>query len=93
MNKDIGKDQEANSNNKVFKIIQKTDDTQIIISLNNFKESQYVDIRTYWKPVDKDYMPTKKGITISLSGDLSQLEEVIAALEEIKDFVSSGDKE
>ena len=62
---------------KEFKPIQKTDDTQIRVSLKEYKESQYLDIRQYWKPEDKEeYLPTKSGVTLSVNDTLDEIEEL-----------------
>jgi len=38
-----------------------------IISLNHFQGNDYMDIRLFYKPDDKeDFLPTRKGISLSV---------------------------
>ncbi len=53
---------------KEFTPIQKDDALQIRVALRSYGNSEYLDIREYWHPSDKEseiYLPTKKGITLS----------------------------
>jgi hypothetical protein len=38
---------------------------RIIVSVKEFKGKQYVDVRTYFANDDGEWIPTKKGITLS----------------------------
>jgi hypothetical protein len=57
---------------------------KIIIMLKEFKGKQYIDIRTYFENQDGEWIPTKKGI--SLTPD--NLDDVIKFLKEAKQKVS-----
>jgi len=72
----------------VFGTIQKSDDQLIMISLNKWKEYEYLDLRQWWKPKDKeDFMPTKAGFTVPIKDDLDCLEELIEALGKARDYL------
>lgn len=63
----------------IIKEITKNDDTVIRISTTQFRGQEYIDIRSYVKNQEGEYIPTKKGITLSKS----VLPEVLAALQQI----------
>ncbi|HIC90544.1 MAG TPA: transcriptional regulator [Syntrophaceae bacterium] len=55
----------------------------IRVSLTEFKGKQYIDIRSYFQVEDgKDRVPTRKGITISVSM-YPELKKAIAELEKV----------
>jgi len=57
---------------------------KIIILLKEFKGKQYIDIRTYFENQEGEWIPTKKGI--SLTPD--NLDDVIKFLKDAKQKVS-----
>jgi len=73
---------------KDFGFIQKTDDTQTRIAIKSFKDKQYLDIRDWWLPKDKDdYLPTKKGITISIEDSFELLQDFHNKITEAYNFL------
>lgn len=73
---------------KDFPPIQKSDDTQIRIALKSYRNSEYIDIRAFWRPGEsEDYLPTKRGITIPVKESLEQLEQLQGTLEEIHNLL------
>ncbi len=79
----------------VFGTIQKDDDQLIMISLNNYKGYEYLDLRQWWKPKDQqDFLPTKQGFTVPIKDTLDYLEKLIETLEEAKNYLEKqGSKE
>jgi hypothetical protein len=74
---------------QVFGTIQKSDDTLIMVCLNNYKGYSYIDVRQWWKPYNEEnYKPTKHGITIPIDDTLTFLDETIAALIKAKEQLS-----
>jgi hypothetical protein len=57
---------------------------KIIITLKEFKGKQYIDIRTYFENQEGEWIPTKKGI--SLTPD--NVDDLIKFLNEAKQKVS-----
>ena len=76
----------------VFGTVPKTDNTLIMIVLNNYKGYEFLDIRQWWKPKDKeDFLPTKSGFTVPIKDTLDYLEELIEALEKAKSYLEKQD--
>jgi hypothetical protein len=51
---------------KVLATIPRNATEQIQISINSYKNKQYVDLRVYYTTDDgESWLPTKKGVTIS----------------------------
>ena len=70
---------------QVFGTVQKRDDTLLMISLNNYKGHQYMELRDWWLPKGEEtYLPTKKGVTIPIADSLESLTTVIEALIEAR---------
>ena len=61
---------------------------KIIIALKEFKGKEYVDIRTHFESNEGDWIPTKKGITLSPDS----LDEMIEILKNAKQKVSEKEK-
>lgn len=57
---------------------------KIIVAVREFKGKEYVDIRTHFENNDGDWIPTKKGITLSLDS----LDDMIGLLQSAKQKVS-----
>lgn len=57
---------------------------KIIISLKEFKGKQYIDIRTYFENQEGEWIPTKKGISLTPEN----LDDVIKFLKDAKQKVS-----
>ena len=45
--------------------IMKSEIDKIVISLKEYKGHKYVDVRTFFQGEDGNWIPTKKGVTIS----------------------------
>lgn len=50
---------------KIISEITKDNDTVIRITVSEFKGQEYVDVRAYVKNQEGEFIPTKKGITVS----------------------------
>lgn len=61
---------------------------KIIVAVREFKGKEYVDIRTHFESNDGDWIPTKKGITLSLDS----LDDMIELLQSAKQKVSGKEK-
>jgi hypothetical protein len=60
--------------------IEKSANERLKVSLNNYKGSDFIDIRVYFE-ADDDWKPTKKGVTIHPD----RLEELIQLLQKAKE--------
>jgi hypothetical protein len=61
---------------------------KIIVALKEFKGKEYIDIRTHFENNDGDWIPTKKGITLTPDS----LDEMIDLLKTAKKKVSEKEK-
>lgn len=61
---------------------------KIIVAVREFKGKEYVDIRTHFENNDGDWIPTKKGITLSPDS----LDDMIELLQSAKEKVSGKEK-
>jgi len=62
-------------------IIHKTDQERIQVSLDNYRGQLVVGIRTYYRPIEsREWIPTKKGITLSIR----YFKEVMEALKKVE---------
>jgi hypothetical protein len=61
---------------------------KIIVALKEFKGKEYIDIRTHFENNDGDWIPTKKGITLTPDS----LDEMIDILKTAKKKVSDKEK-
>jgi hypothetical protein len=61
---------------------------KIIVTVKEFKGKQYIDIRTYFENEEGEWIPTKKGI--SLTPD--HLDEMITFLQEAKKKVAGKEE-
>jgi hypothetical protein len=61
---------------------------KIIVALKEFKGKEYIDIRTYFESDKGDWIPTKKGITLTPDS----LDEMIDFLKTAKKKVSDKEK-
>lgn len=62
---------------------------KIIVALKEFKGKEYIDIRTHFENNEGDWIPTKKGITLTPDS----LDEMIDLLKTAKKKVSDKDKQ
>jgi hypothetical protein len=61
---------------------------KIIVALKEFKGKEYIDIRTHFENDEGDWIPTKKGITLTPDS----LDEMIDLLKTAKKKVSDKEK-
>jgi len=61
---------------------------KIIVALKEFKGKEYIDIRTHFENDKGDWIPTKKGITLTPDS----LDEMIDLLKTAKKKVSEKEK-
>ena len=75
----------------IFGEFEKKDDLKIVISLQEYRGSEYLDFRENWKPDDQpDFRPTKKGFTFSVEEPelaVQAIDKMIAALEKAKKHI------
>jgi len=57
---------------------------KIIVSVKEFKGKEYIDIRTHFENDEGEWIPTKKGISLTLNN----LDEMIDLLKEAKNKVA-----
>lgn len=62
---------------------------RIIVSQKEFKGKEYVDIRVYFENAEGDWIPTKKGISISYDN----VDEIITILQKTKKRSVKKDEE
>ncbi|OPY64363.1 MAG: Transcriptional Coactivator p15 (PC4) [Syntrophorhabdus sp. PtaU1.Bin002] len=62
---------------------------RIIVSQKEFKGKEYVDIRVYFENAEGDWIPTKKGISISYDN----VDEIITILQKTKKKSVKKDEE
>lgn len=69
--------------------IQKDQNSQIRLAIKQYRDSQYIDIRTYFLEQDSNkWLPTKKGVTIPVNDTFDYLEDLTAGLEELYQFLA-----
>lgn len=52
---------------KPLLVITKNETEQVVVSRKSYKDKEYIDVRTFWKPNDKEeFIPTKKGASIPI---------------------------
>ena len=68
-------------NEPYYRIIHLKDDAQIRLSINTFRDVDYISIREYYQDFDEEWQPTKKGITLPLTIPITR--ELFAGLVEI----------
>lgn len=65
--------------------IEKNKTQKIKISLNEFKENKFLDLRIFYYNDDEEiYKPTKKGISISID----KIDDLIDKIEKLKKEIS-----
>ena len=77
------------SKETVFGEIIKGPDTKVVVSLSTFNNKNYLNVREYWRPVDKDFLPTKKGITLPTE-DQDLVDDLIALLQKAKAHIEKS---
>jgi len=69
-----------NSRQPLITEISKSDFSKIVLSIDNFKDKIFLNIRTHFKNDAGNFVPSQKGITVPLD----KIDELITALEKIK---------
>ena len=64
-----------------YRIIHVKDDAQIRLSINTFRDVDYISLREYYLDFEEEWQPTKKGITLPLTIPITR--ELFAGLVEI----------
>ena len=69
---------------KLLATIPRNATEQIQISINSYKNKQYLDLRVYYTTDDgANWLPTKKGVTISPENLVALKDAVEEAMEEL----------
>ncbi len=69
---------------KILATIPRTATEQLQISINSYKDKRYLDLRIYYTTDDgANWLPTKKGVTISPDNLVTLKDAVEAAMEEL----------
>jgi hypothetical protein len=62
-------------------------DNQVRLTLNNFRDVEYLHLRKYYLDFDEEWKPTKEGIAIPI--DLTNVTELFTGLVEILSLAES----
>jgi hypothetical protein len=66
--------------------VKKTDTTEIRVSISEYKDKEYIDVREYYTNDDGDMRPSRSGITIKKSAQAEEIGTLlIKAAEEFKE--------
>lgn len=77
------------SKETVFGEIIKGPDTKVVVSLSTFNNKNYLNVREYWRPENKDFLPTKKGITLP-TDEQDMVDDLIAILQKAKEYLEKS---
>jgi hypothetical protein len=66
---------EVKNDQDIGELIKNTEET-LKLRLRTYKGHQFLDIRSFWKKDDTEFIPTKKGITIP-KGKLKEFSKLI----------------
>lgn len=77
------------SDDVYYRIIHATDDKQVRLVVNEFREVEYLHVREYYRDFDESWMPSNKGVSMPLTLDNSR--ELFAGLLEILSLGESKD--
>lgn len=69
------------------RIIEDFGDKQVRLTINNFRDVEYLHLREYYQDMDENWLPSSKGISIPLTIDNSK--ELFAGLLEILSLAES----
>ena len=70
-----------------YRVIKETPDKQIRLTINEFREVEYLSLREYYMDFEEEWQPSNKGITIPL--DISSTQELFKGLVEILSLAES----
>ncbi len=69
---------------KILATIPRTATEQLQISINSYKDKRYLDLRIYYTTDDgANWLPTKKGVTVSPDNLLTLKEAVEEAMQDL----------
>ena len=69
---------------KILATIPRNATEQLQISINSYKEKKYLDLRTYYTTDDgANWLPTKKGVTVSPDNLMTLKDAVETAMQEL----------
>lgn len=71
------------------RIVHSTDDKQVRLTVNTFRDVEYVHLREYYLDFDENWCPSNKGIAMPLT--LDNTRELFAGLLEILSLAESKD--
>ena len=69
------------------KIIQQTDDEQVRLVINTFRDTEYISLRKYYLDFDEEWKPSNQGITIPI--DMENTRNLFQGLVEILSLAES----
>jgi hypothetical protein len=72
-----------------YRVIHVKDDSQIRLTINNFRGVDYISLREYYMDFDEEWQPTAKGVTMPLSIPITR--ELFIGLVEILSLAESKD--
>ena len=72
-----------------YRIIHATEDKQIRLVVNEFRDVEYMHVREYYRDFDETWMPSNKGVSMPLT--LENARELFAGLLEILSLGESKD--
>ena len=64
-----------------YRVIKESPETQIRLTINEFRDVEYISLREYYRDFDEEWQPSNKGITIPLTIPVTQ--ELFKGLVEI----------
>jgi hypothetical protein len=71
------------------RIIHETNDFQVRLTINKFRDVEYLHLRKYYMGFSEDWLPSKDGISMPL--DLNNSKELFIGLVEILSLAESKD--
>ena len=71
------------------RIVHSTEDFQVRLTINRFRSTEYLHLRTYYLDFSEEWMPTKDGVAMPL--DLENSKELFIGLVEILSLAESKD--
>lgn len=69
------------------RVIHATDDKQVRLVINEFRGTEYLHLREYYRDFDESWMPSNKGVSMALSFENSR--ELFVGLLEILSLAES----
>lgn len=76
-------------NDVYYRIISIKEDSQVRLTINNFRGTDYISLREYYLDFEEQWQPTPKGVTLPLS--IPIVRELFAGLVEIMSLAEAKD--